>query len=127
MKHLILASLFLSAPALACPGKAGGDAATTASSKADWLGSNCGYATASMAQKVLTDGVDYAWSGVLAKAQGELPSEVAAPFVANGARVVANIVLQGADVTQRLDLRGKELTVDGVRYVVVTSVAPKAT
>lgn len=136
------AALTLPAAALAC----GGDKTTTASAdkveantahadganpaacakKADLVGSGCSYTTGMMAQRVMAEGGAYSFAGSLVSAGAELASHVAAPYIVgpDGTRVVANEVLE--DITEagltegRVNLEGKMLEVDGVRYFVVT-------
>lgn len=102
------------------------DAAACAKS-ADLVGSACSYTTGMMAQRILSEGGDFAFTGTLVKADGELESHVAAPFVVGGnVRVVANEVIETAPADQRVALTGKRLEVGGVQYFVVTEVSPAA-
>ncbi len=127
MRLLLFATLGLAAPAFACPGAAAADAAANCASKAELVGSACSYATGSMAQRVLLDGADFAYSGVLAPAKKKVIAEVAVPFmVADGVAVVANGILDAVtDTKAGLDFRGKLLEVDGVRFFVITEAKPR--
>ncbi len=101
------------------------DAAACAK-KAELVGGNCSYSTGMMAQRVVAEGSPWTFAGSLAKADGELSSHVAAPYSVgpDGVRVVANEVLDNvADASMldnRLNLEGKVLEVDGVKYFVLT-------
>ena len=136
---LIGLGIALPAAALACPGRnntaqapatqadsqhASADAAACAK-KTELVGSACSYTTGMMAQRVLSEGGDFAFTGTLTPADGDLESHVAAPFLVGGnVRVVANEVIETADPNSRLALSGKRLEVGGVHYFVVTNVNP---
>jgi hypothetical protein len=124
--------------ALACPGHDGGDA-THASApahdcdpgacakNADLVGGGCSYSTGMMAQRVLSEGKPWAFTGTLARSAAELDSHVAAPFTVGPDKVsvVANEVLErltdaGAH-GGRVSLEGRILEVEGVKYFVLTS------
>ncbi|MFZ5482480.1 MAG: hypothetical protein ACOZNI_37300 [Myxococcota bacterium] len=100
-------------------------AASHSAKSAALIGSNCSYTTGMIARRVVDEGQDWSWRGVLADAKGDLTSQVAAPFVANGARIVANelveLIVDGGHGHARLAFVGKSLDIDGVRYVVITS------
>lgn len=122
--------------ALACGGdKAGQHAKVEATApvnpaacakKAELVGANCSYSTGMMAQRVVAEGAPFTYAGRLAQAEGELASHVAAPFVVGPEKisVVANEVLEqlttAGVVASRLQLEGKLLEVDGVKYFVLT-------
>jgi len=95
--------------------------------KAELVGGACSYTTGMMAQRVLTDGKPWSFTGTLAKTETDLESHVAAPFTVGPEKVhvVANEVLEqltGAGAhTARVGLEGKLLEVDGVKYFVLTS------
>lgn len=99
---------------------------TACAKKADLVGANCSYSTGMMAQRVIAEGAPYTFAGRLAAAPNELDSHVAAPFVVGPEKiaVVANEVLEqitAADLqAQRLNLQGRVLEVDGVKYFVLT-------
>lgn len=138
--RLVVLGLALALPsaALACPGRsatasaaeteqptvASVDAASCAK-RAELVGSACSYTTGMMAQRILTDGADFSFTGTLAATSNDLESHVAAPYtLANGAvHVVANEVLDAVPAASRLTLTGKKLDVNGVSYFVVTSFA----
>lgn len=93
---------------------------------AQLVGSNCSYTTSTMAKRVLDSGRPWAFNGRLMVAENELASHVAAPYTAgpDGVFVVANEVLdeltRAAAPPARVELEGKLLEVDGVKYFVVT-------
>jgi hypothetical protein len=139
MKPLLLvAALALPATAFACPGKEGTTAnaadstethadadATRCAKKAELVGTACSYSTGMMAQRVHADGKDLALTAKLEKAGDTLPSKVAAPYTANGEyHVIANEVIDGLDPAKSLNLQGKALEVDGVKYFLVTGFEP---
>jgi hypothetical protein len=126
MRVALFLALAASVPAYACPGAKSADAAGNSSQKAEYVGSACSMATGSMAQRVLLDGAEFAWSGVLAPARKKVIDQVAVPFLAGeDLAVVANAILDAVDPKVALDLRGKVLDVDGVRYVVLTEARPR--
>lgn len=90
---------------------------------------NCSWTTGVMAQRVLTEGVPWTFVGRLAPTQNQLRSRVAAPYTVgprgeNAIYVIANEVLEGLEqrgaTRQRVELHGRVLEVDGIRYFVVT-------
>jgi hypothetical protein len=90
------------------------------------VGANCSYTTGMVARRVVEEGEDWSFSGVLTAAPNTLSSHVAAPFTAaSGDYIVANELLEvlqaGGHAAARLSLAGKVLDIDGVRYVVLTS------
>lgn len=102
-------------------------AAATHCAKGDKLvGQNCSYTTGMVARRVVEEGQDWSWAGLLSDAHDDLSSQVAAPFVADpGTRIIANELVEmlasAGHAHDRLALTGKLLDVDGVRYVVLTS------
>ncbi len=94
---------------------------------ASLVGSNCSYTTATMARRVLADGSPWAYTGRLKTSDNELSTHVAAPFTVGPEKVnvVANEVLEqlstNAAADKRVELEGKMLEVDGVKYFVVTT------
>ncbi len=132
---VLSATLVLPAAAFACGGdKAQGHAKVEAAAvnpaacakKAELVGSNCSYSTGMMAQRVVAEGAPFTFAGKLAASEAELASHVAAPFVVGPEKiaVVANEVLEqlttAGVVASRLQLEGKLLEVDGVKYFVLT-------
>lgn len=136
-RTVLAAALAMPAIALACPGKgttadasdstettAAADATKCAKS-ADLVGTNCSYSTGMMAQRVNADGKDLSITATLERAEGNLPSKVAAPFRANGEyHVIANEVIDEVDTAKKLNLSGKALEVDGVKYFLITRFEP---
>ena len=138
IRTLVAAALLsLPAAALACGGNKSADTTAAATDpnaaanpaacakKAELVGSGCSHTTGMMAQRVLAEGAPYTYAGTLVKADSELTSHVAAPFVVgpDKIRVVANEVLEGFSAgDQRVSLEGKLLEVDGVKYFVLTQV-----
>ncbi len=131
--------LGLSTPTLACPGKddSGAHAAvhhghgadpTACAKRAALVGSACSYSTGMMASRVLEQGKDFSYTGTLQKADAPLASKVAAPYTIgpDAIRVIANEVLEGADLDARATWTGKTLEVDGVVYFVLTSVTDQS-
>lgn len=143
---LLTASLVVPASALACPGH--GEMASAATStdttaaavaekdptacakKSELVGSNCSYTTGMMAQRVMSEGTTWSFTGTLAKADNELTSHVAAPFTVGPdgrVHVVANEILEDLTVKglteRRVSLEGKRLEVDGTTYFVLTGFA----
>ncbi|HHO52848.1 MAG TPA: hypothetical protein ENK18_18720 [Deltaproteobacteria bacterium] len=139
MIHGLLATLMTATGSWACGGP--DDPACTdgdrpealdpseSAKRAELIGlSNCSWTTAMMAERVLDEGVPYTYVGHLIESHNELASRVAAPYTVgpNGRiHVVANEVLDLLDrqgsLQARLELQGKVLEVDGVRYLVVTT------
>lgn len=129
--------LALPLSALACPPRsetaqteashaqhAAADAGACAKST-DLVGSGCSYTTGMMAQRILAEGGDFAFTGNLTRVEDHLDSHVAAPFVVGeNVRVVANEVIETAPLDSRVALTGKRLEVNGVQYFVVTDVTP---
>jgi hypothetical protein len=88
---------------------------------------NCAWTTGMMAQRVLADGVPWTFVGRLVPSDNDLPSKVAAPYTVGPAgtiHVVANEVLEALEqrgaTTARLELTGKLLEVEGIKYLVIT-------
>jgi len=88
---------------------------------------NCSWSTSMMASRALSEGVPYTYVGHLEASDNELPSRVATPYTVGpdqAIHVVANEVLGLMErrevVDARLDLRGRLIEVDGVRYLVIT-------
>ena len=80
-----------------------------------------------MAARALTDGVPYTYVGHLETSENKLASRVATPYTVGphaAIHVVANEVLglmeRNSVVGSRLDLRGRLIEVDDVRYLVIT-------
>lgn len=151
MSKFALLGVVLAAPvvAFACPGHMDGaahastDAAaashcpdgpncpdpTACAHKAELVGCACSYTTGMMAQRVLTDGHPWTYTGSLTKFDGSLDSHVAAAFTVgpDNVYVVANEVLESLTKSGaqdgRVALEGRSLEVDGVQYFVLTSFA----
>jgi len=88
---------------------------------------NCAWTTGMMAQRVLSDGVPWTFVGKLVPSNNDLPSKVAAPFTVgpDGAiHVIANEVLESLErqgaTAGRLEITGKLLEVEGIKYLVIT-------
>lgn len=88
---------------------------------------NCSWSTSMMAARAVQEGVPYTYVGHLEPSDNALPSRVASPYtVGPGAaiHVVANEVLGLMEreqvVEERLDLRGRMIEVDSVRYLAIT-------
>lgn len=91
---------------------------------------NCSWTTSMMAARALVDGVPYTYVGHLEASDNDLSSHVATPYTVGpdqAIHVVANEVLGLMErrrlLTDRLDLRGRIIEVDGVRYLVITDFA----
>jgi len=101
--------------------------ATACAKKASLVGANCSYTTGMMAQRVLTEGTPWSFTGSLSSSDNALASHVAAPYTVgpDKVNVVANEVLEGLTAagvhTGRVGLEGKRLEVGGVTYFVLTS------
>lgn len=128
---LVLALSFVSAPAHACPGaeKADGTAMASAhgdpthcAKNAELVGSCCSYSTNMMAQRVHADGAETTLTAFFTKTSEMLASKVAAPWSVGDYRVIANSVMEGTDTDGALVVKGKVLEVDGVKYLLVTTV-----
>jgi hypothetical protein len=97
--------------------------------KAELVGGACSYTTGMMAQRVLSEGKPWSFTGTLARTAGDLESHVAAPYTVgpDKVHVVANEVLEALTAANahagRVGLEGKLLDVDGVKYFVLTSYA----
>jgi len=125
-----LALLALAAPsaALACPGAEMATANTSTqvdpthcAHNAALMGTNCAWSTGAMAQRVQAEGRDLSVTATLAPQQNALASAVAAPYKTGDLFVIANSVIEQADVSASLALTGKVLEVDGIKYFLVTS------
>jgi hypothetical protein len=125
-----LLSLALAVPsvALACPGAETAMASTSAANdpthcakNAALVGTNCAWSTGAMAQRVQAEGKEATVTARLASQTKKLDSQVAAPYLAGEYYVIANTVIEQADVSAPLALTGKVLEVDGVKYFLVTS------
>lgn len=139
IRALVTVGLALAAPAaLACPGHMDGKAQAAAdveanpaacAKKAELVGGACSYTTGMMAQRVLTEGSPWTYTGRLTRFSGESPANVAAPYTVGpdsvfvvGNEVVESLAGASADAG-RVALEGRVLTVDGARYFVITSFA----
>lgn len=96
--------------------------------KADLIGSNCSYSTGVMAQRVLAEGNAYTYTGTLQASENALASHVASPFTLGpdgSIHVVANEVIEALAnegyTNARVQLEGKLLEVDDIKYLVVTT------
>jgi hypothetical protein len=127
----VFALSFVSEPAFACPGseKAEGTAMASAGAdpthcakNADLVGSCCSYSTNMMAQRVHADGSETTLTAFFSKTAEQLASKVAAPWSVGDYRVIANSVMESADTSGALVVQGKVLEVDGVKYLLVTTV-----
>lgn len=90
---------------------------------------NCSWTTGMMAQRVLAEGVPWSYVGKLVPSDNALPSKVASPFTVGPdgtIHVVANQVLEALQrrgaTSGRLELTGKLLEVEGIKYFVLTEV-----
>jgi len=146
MKALWLVSAAWLVPeiALACPGKTCEDCdhaevkaeasdPAACAKKAELVGGSCSYSTGMMAQRVLSEGRPWTFTGTLVESRSRLDSHVAAPYVVGPEKVnvIANEVLEvltsaGAQ-SGRVGLEGRVLEVDGVKYFVVTKFSPDNT
>ncbi len=138
MRLVILGmALGLPASALACPPRtatastptpanvedvAHADASSCAR-KAELVGSACSYTTGMMAQRVISEGAEFAFTGTLTPSDNALDSRVAAPYtLAQGAlHVVANQVIENMPSNERVNLIGRRMNVNGTDYFVVES------
>jgi hypothetical protein len=136
MRKAIVIALGLVAPvaALACGGDCPMDKAKAAAANpaacakhAELVGGNCSYSTGVMAQRVLSEGHAFSFTGHMVSAENQLESHVAAPYQLGPTRynVVANEVIEqlkslGLDAG-RVSVTGKLLDVDGVPYLVLMS------
>ncbi len=136
MAPVILMIRALVLPVFACPGAeaTAADAATATeaaalhtATSARLVGANCSYTTGVMASRVVKEGVDWQFTGILKDTLNNLDSHVASPFRAegDGAFVIATEILESLVLTgvknRKVFLQGRVLEVDGVRYAVVTS------
>lgn len=141
MSWLLLSLSLVPSPARACPGGPSAnseprteghviseEAAAHTATRASLIGSNCSYSTGSMARRIMDEGTDWSAEDRLARTSNDHQNHVAAPFVLLGdpaVHIVASELLQlvpepGAS-PPRLELTGRSLEVDGVRYVVLTA------
>jgi len=99
---------------------------TRAALNPDLIGDACSYSTWQMAERVVEQGEPWKFAGELIRTPTMLPSHVAAPFLAEDARVVATTTLErllaDGDPVQDLRLEGRMLEVSSVKYVVLTAV-----
>jgi hypothetical protein len=146
MTHALLATFLISPQAAwACGGKSA-DASDQAdcdeqkaeadpgscAKRAELVGpGNCSWTTAMMAERVLDEGAPYTYIGRLAPSRNKLASRVAAPYTVgpeSAIHVVANeivdLLVRQRAIDARLELRGKLLEVDGIKYLVVTDFTP---
>lgn len=141
MSKFALVAVAFALPAIALGGKmpaaehaatADADAASDPAAcarKADLVQGACRYTTGMMAQRVLSEGKPWSFTGSLTKFDGALDSHVAAAFTVgpDSVYVVANEVLESLTASGggegRFALEGRQLEVDGVRYFVLTSFA----
>lgn len=86
------------------------------------VGSNCKWSTGSMAQRVQAEGQETAVTAKLQKQDKSLASQVAVPFAVGGMYVIANEVIEQADMNATLAMTGKMLEVDGIKYFLVSNV-----
>lgn len=137
-RFFVAASLLAPGVALACGNdpncacKHGAEQAAAAADpaacakKAELVGGNCSYTTGMMAQRVLSEGKPWTFTGRLVKDDNALDSHVAAPFVVGPDRVhvVANEVIETMSASgataSRVTVEGRLLEVDGLRYFVIT-------
>lgn len=131
----LLMALVAPASAFACPGKGAGTLTSTEAAadpaacakKAELVGDACSYTTGMMAQRVLTEGKPWTYTGRMARFEGKLSSHVAAAYTVgpDAVYVVANEVVESlsSQADGRVALEGRVLDVDGTRYFVVTSFA----
>ncbi len=144
MIHGLLATLMTTAgswacgghdEASACPEEAVADLDPSECAKrVELIGpGNCSWTTAMMADRVLDEGAPYTYVGRLVESRNKLNSRVAAPYTVGPdaeIHVIANEILDAFDreisMQERLELRGKVLAADGIRYLVVTSFAKGA-
>ncbi len=88
---------------------------------------NCSWSTSRMAARAVSEGRPYTFVGHLEASENSLTSRVATPYTVGpdaAIHVVANEVLEVMEreqvVGERLDLRGRLVEVDGVRYLAIT-------
>lgn len=121
----------VSQPADACPGSEKAAEATAMASAdpthcakdSSLVGSCCSYSTNMMAQRVHADGAETVITAFFTNTSEMLASKVAAPWMVGDYRVIANSVMEGADTTNPLAVKGRVLEVDGVKYLLVTDVS----
>lgn len=147
---MVIGALFTTNGALACDGKAsdaapcpatgGGDTArggghadpSQCATQAELIGpENCAWTTTMMAQRVLDDGAPWTYVGRLVPSTVVLASKVAAPYTVgpDGAiYVIANEVLdslaRSGATSSRVQITGKVLVVEEIKYFVPTLVTP---
>ena len=129
LRSFVLFALAAPSAALACPGAEMATANTSTqvvdpthcAHNAALMGSSCAWSTGAMAQRVQSEGKDLNVTARLAPQQTALASAVAAPYKTGDLFVIANSVIEQADVSASLALTGKVLEVDGIKYFLVTS------
>jgi len=87
------------------------------------MGPGCSYTTGMMAQRVLAEGKAYSFTGLLNNQQDTTQAGVAVPYSIGPERnihVIANEFVEeltvGGSGPNKLELSGKVLDVDGVRF-----------
>ena len=87
---------------------------------------NCAWTTSMMAQRILEEGTPWSYVGRLSPSDRVLASKVAAPYTVGPDKaiyVLANEVLDAIvrrGVENRVQITGRLLEVDGIRYFVAT-------
>ena len=127
-----LFALSFAPDAFACPGSEKADGTAMASAQAgdpthcaknsELIGSCCSYSTNMMAQRVHADGAETTLTAFFTRTSEMLASKVAAPWTVGDYRVIANAVMEQADTAGAIAVHGKVLEVDGVKYLLVTTV-----
>jgi hypothetical protein len=100
--------------------------ATACAKMVSLMGSGCSYTTGMMAQRVLAEGKPFSFTGLLTRQKEVTSAGVAVPFTIGPQQdihVIANefveeLTVAGSD-TSKLELSGKVLDVDGVRFFLV--------
>lgn len=122
-----------STPGAVSPVPAAASAAdpATVSDDPKHLGPHCSYNTSALIRQVLRKGDPWRFVGPLVRAD-DLAHDVAVPYVVDdGARVLANEVLDAVvatlpAATAPVTAQGRFLELHGVRYVVLTSASPSS-